>query len=56
MGISQLKDKAMGLLHGHKDQAAQGVDKGAGLAKDKIGHEDRVDKAADTAQDKIDDL
>lgn len=54
MDLDGLKDKALGLVHGHKDQVEEGVDKAADLAKDKVGHDDQVDKAADFVKDNLD--
>lgn len=51
-----LLDTLKGLVGGHKSQAEQGVDKAADLAKDKIGHEDQVDAAADKAKEGLDKL
>jgi hypothetical protein len=53
MQFDELKNKAMDLIGGHKDQITDGVDKAAELAKDKLGHEDQVDKAADFVKDKL---
>ncbi len=57
MGLDELKDKALGLVHGHKDQVEDGVEKAADFAKDKVsGHDEQIDKAADTVKDKLGDL
>jgi hypothetical protein len=51
-------DKAKGLIGKNRDQAKDGVDKGADLADKKTGgaHSDKIDSAADKAKDVIDDL
>jgi hypothetical protein len=56
MNFDDLKNKAEGLLHEHKDQVADGVEKASELAKDKLGHAEQIDKAADFAQDKLKNL
>jgi hypothetical protein len=54
MDLNGLRDKALGLVHGHKDQVEDGVDKVAEAAKGKLGHDDTVDKAADFIKDNLD--
>jgi hypothetical protein len=51
MGLEDIVDKAKNLVTGHKDQAEQGIDKAADLAKDKVGHDEQVDAAAQKAKD-----
>lgn len=51
MGFDELKNKAQELAGQHGDKVEQGVDKGAEFAKDKFGHEEQVDSAADKAKD-----
>lgn len=53
-----LLDKVKGMLKGNEDKAKQGVDSAADQAK-KIApdqHDDKVDRAADSAKDGIDKL
>ena len=54
MDFDGLKDKALGLVHGHKDQVEEGVDKAAEAAKGKIGHDAEVDKAAEFINENLD--
>lgn len=56
--LDDAKDKIGGLLHGHEDQAKEGVDKVADVVADKVGeeHAGKVEAAADKVKDVIDDL
>ncbi|MGX7681172.1 antitoxin [Jatrophihabitans sp. DSM 45814] len=56
MDLDGLKDKAMDLVHGHKDKVEDGVEKASDLAKDKIGHDDQVEKAEEFIKDKLKDV
>jgi hypothetical protein len=56
MGFEEIKDKALELVHGHKDEVEGGVDKAADLAKDKVGHDDQVDQAAEFAKHRLENL
>jgi hypothetical protein len=51
-------DKVKGFVGGNKEKVAQGVDKAADIAKDKLPdeHDAKVDKAADTLKGQIDKL
>jgi hypothetical protein len=51
-------DSLKGLLGGRKNEAKQGVDKGAGIADAKTGgaHTDKIDKGAEATKDQIDKL
>jgi len=51
-------DKVKGLVAGNKDKVEQGIDKAAGLAKDKLPdkHDGKVDKAVDAVKDQIEKL
>ena len=51
-------DKLKGLLGGRKNEAKQGVDKGAAIADAKTGgkHSAHIDKGAGAAKDQIDKL
>jgi hypothetical protein len=51
-------DTVKGWFGGHKDQAAQGVDKTAGVADEKTGgsHSDQVAAADEKAKDTIEKL
>jgi hypothetical protein len=53
MNFDELKNQAEGLLHDHKDQVAEGLDKAAGLLKGKIGHDNEVDKAEGFLKDQL---
>ncbi|HVV30175.1 MAG TPA: antitoxin [Mycobacteriales bacterium] len=55
MAMSDFLNKAKNMLSGHKDQAEQGIDKGAQLAKDKTPDQfdGKVDDAADKAKDAL---
>jgi hypothetical protein len=54
MDLDGLKDKALGLVHGHEDQVEAGVDKAAEAVKDKIGHDAEVDKGAEFIKENLD--
>ncbi len=56
MNFDDIKNKAEDLLHEHKDQVADGVDKASDLIKDKVGHDDQVEKAEGFLKDKLDNL
>lgn len=57
MDLDGLKDKARELVHEHKDQVAEGVDKASDLAKQKFaGHDDQIDKAESFVKDKLEDV
>lgn len=47
MGLENFKDK----LSEHGDKVEQGMDTAAEKAKEKFGHEDKVDQAADKGKD-----
>jgi uncharacterized protein YjbJ (UPF0337 family) len=50
MGLGDFADKAKDLLKGHEDQADGAIDKGEGLAKDRLP--DQADGAIDAGGDK----
>jgi len=56
MNFDDIKNKAEGLLHDHKDQVEDGIDKASDLVKDKLGHAEQVDKAEGFLKDKLADL
>ncbi len=47
MDFDELKDKALNLANEHQSEVDQGIDKAADLVKDKVGHDDQVEEAAD---------
>jgi hypothetical protein len=55
MGINfdELKNKAQDLAEKHGDKIEQGVQKAGDFAKDKFGHEDKVDKVVGKIKDNI---
>lgn len=55
MGIdfNEMKNKAQNLAEKHGDKIEQGVQKAGDFAKDKFGHDDKVDKAVDKIQQNI---
>ncbi len=57
MGIDfdNLKNKAQDLLKEHGDKVEQGVEKAGEFAKNKLGHDQTVDKVVDKIQDMIPD-
>lgn len=57
MGIdfNELKNKAQDLLKDHGDKIEDGVEKVGEFAKQKFGHEDKVDSVVDKIQDMIPD-
>ena len=56
--LDDAKKKVTGLLHGHEDQAKQGIDKAADVAGSKLGdgHAEQIDSVADKAKDAVDKL
>jgi hypothetical protein len=55
MGIDfdNLKNKADDLLREHGDKIEEGVEKAGEFAKNKFGHEEKVDKVVDKIQNMI---
>jgi hypothetical protein len=53
--FDDLKNKAEALLDEHGDQIEDGIEKVAGLAGKKFGHEGQIDQAADKLKDFVDD-
>ncbi len=51
-----LADKAEDAAADHKDTIKGGIDKAADVAKDKVGHDEHVDKGVDAAKGAIDKL
>lgn len=56
MNFDDIKNKAEGLLHDHKDQVEDGIEKASDAIKEKVGHDDQVDKAEGFLKDKLGDL
>lgn len=55
MDLDGLKNKATELVHDHKDQVADGLDKASELAKEKLaGHDEQIDRAEAFIKDKLD--
>ncbi|ASO17831.1 hypothetical protein FHR81_005320 [Actinoalloteichus hoggarensis] len=53
MGLDDMKKKAQELGEQHGDKLREGADKAGESAKDKLGHEEQVDKAVDKGKDYI---
>lgn len=55
MGIdfNEMKNKAKDLAEKHGDKIEQGVQKAGDFAKNKFGHDEKVDKAVDKIQQNI---
>ncbi|MER7011089.1 antitoxin [Saccharopolyspora sp. NPDC000359] len=51
MGLGDFKDKMKDMARGHGDKVDKGVDAAAGKAKEKYGHEEQVDKAAEKGKE-----
>ncbi len=57
MDLDDIKNKAEGLLHEHKDQVEGGVHKASDLLKDKVsGHDDQIEKAEGFLKNKLGNL
>ena len=55
MDIDGLRDKVEDFADDHADQIKQGIEKAEQFAKDKLdGHDDQIDKAADTLRGFVD--
>jgi hypothetical protein len=46
MDFDEMKQQAENVASEHPDQVDQAVDKGAGMAKDKVGHDAQVDQGS----------
>ncbi|MEV0698406.1 antitoxin [Saccharopolyspora sp. NPDC050389] len=54
MGFGEFKDRLRDLGKEHGDKIEQGLDKAAEAAKEKFGHEDQIDKAAEKGKEFLD--
>ncbi|WP_433870899.1 antitoxin [Saccharopolyspora sp. CA-218241] len=53
MKLKDLKDKLTHLGRQHPEQAEQGVDRAAGAAKERFGHGEQIDKAAEKGKEQF---
>ncbi|QGK68328.1 antitoxin [Allosaccharopolyspora coralli] len=51
MGFGDFKDKAQNMGKEHGDKISQGMDKIGEKAKEKFGHEDKIDQAMEKGKD-----
>lgn len=49
--FDNLRRKAEGFIEDHEDQIDKGIDKAAGAAGKRFGHQGEIDKAADKLQE-----
>ncbi len=54
--FGEIKDKAQDAVADHADDIKEGVDKVGDFVADKIGHEDKVEKAEDAISGFVDKL
>ncbi|MPZ64167.1 MAG: antitoxin [Pseudonocardiaceae bacterium] len=50
MGFEDIKKKAKDALGQHSDKVEGGIDKVSQFAKDRFGHEDKIDSATEKAK------
>lgn len=50
MSFEDIKNKAKDALGQHSDKVEGGIDKVSGFAKDRFGHEEKIDSATEKAK------